>query len=416
RPFDGVQRCGVLPVDADDDLAGADGGGGERRSVEDEVGQRPQEQRVLAADRLPLGPVDDDDGCPPAGGHGPELAAGGESGPSPAEEPGPFPGGDEVLPDPAGVGRDRIGAAVPGQRLRCAGGGRPAEEPAAPRRPRRAGERAGFGGDGHPGLLGAAAPDGRAPGAAVGTADGTAERVPWTVPAAWSTVRSRVRSIERPEVSVTVAATRPPSRVRMPPCQAVGSDAGPRATALDCSATPPEASGRPRSRSENEENGPPRRVPDSSTTTDPPPPSSPPSTAADCVTVPSRVAANGLRPPPAAPAAPPEVGAPAAGSAGGAPAAETVAVSAAGVPAALAQPGWRGPRAAQAATAAVTRTAPATAAHPSAGARWCQASATRQATAARTAATETTTSPSIHVWRASLPVPSPCTRATGQQA
>ena len=86
----------------------------------------------------------------------------------------------------------------------------------------------------------------------------------------------------------------------------------------------------------------------------------------------------------------------------------------AGVPARRAQFAPRGPLGSQATSASGDATSPATA--PKRPGARAEAPATRIHSASHTVAAQATTRPSIHGREASLPVPSPWIRATGQQA
>jgi hypothetical protein len=86
RPPQGVVGGGRMAVDADDDLAGTDGGGSEQGAVEHEVGRQLEQHLVLVARRLALAAIDHHHRAASLA-HRPELSGRREGGPAPAAQP-----------------------------------------------------------------------------------------------------------------------------------------------------------------------------------------------------------------------------------------------------------------------------------------------------------------------------------------
>ena len=82
--------CGPLARrglgDDEDRVPGAAGGGGQLEPVEHEVGDAPEQELVLEAERLALDAVPDDDPAAPMGTDGGELGGGRERAATAAEE------------------------------------------------------------------------------------------------------------------------------------------------------------------------------------------------------------------------------------------------------------------------------------------------------------------------------------------
>src|SRR5438876_548161 len=83
------------------------GSSGQEGAVEDEMGRGAEQEVVLAAGRLSLGPVHHHHRTAAARAHRPHLPAGGEAGAAPPVESGPLDGDEEVVAPTAQAGRCR---------------------------------------------------------------------------------------------------------------------------------------------------------------------------------------------------------------------------------------------------------------------------------------------------------------------